>query len=104
MNMPFYRCKFLTPHTSPFTLHTSNIYKPGSSICSRESDGIGSQTQEETRIRVEQERIQRQQAEDQKRQELLRAQVARMQQEREEKRRREEEARIQAQQQKISHT
>ena len=59
-------------------------------------------TQEETRLRIDQERIQRQQAEDQKRQELLKAQVARMQQEREEKRRREEEARNQAQQQKIS--
>jgi hypothetical protein len=60
------------------------------------------QIQEETRLRLEQERIQKKQAEDQKRQELLRVQVARMQQEREEKRRREEEARNQAQQQKIS--
>ena len=59
-------------------------------------------SQEETRLRVDQERIHKQQEENQKRQELLKAQVARMQQEKEEKRRREEEARNQAQQQKIS--
>jgi hypothetical protein len=59
-------------------------------------------SQEETRLRIDQERLRKQQEDDQKRQELLKAQVARMQQEKEEKRRREEEARNQAQQQKIS--
>jgi hypothetical protein len=59
-------------------------------------------SQEETRLRVDQERLQKQQEDNLKRQELLKAQVARMQQEKEEKRRREEEARSQAQQQKIS--
>jgi hypothetical protein len=59
-------------------------------------------SQEETRLRIDKERLQKQQEEDQRRQEILKAQVARMQQEKEEKRRREEEARNQAQQQKIS--
>lgn len=59
-------------------------------------------TQEETRLRIDQERIQKQQEENIKRQELIKAQVTRLQQEKEEKRRREEEARSRAQQQKIS--
>jgi tetratricopeptide (TPR) repeat protein len=58
--------------------------------------------QEETRLRIDQERLQKQQEDDRKRQDLLKAQLARIQQEKEEKRRREEEARNQAQQQKIS--
>jgi tetratricopeptide (TPR) repeat protein len=67
-----------------------------------ESENLIRRTQEEARLRDEQDRIKKQQEDEKKRQELLKAQVARLQQEKEEKRRKEEEARKQAQQQKIS--
>jgi tetratricopeptide (TPR) repeat protein len=68
----------------------------------RATEDLIRKSQEDSRLRIDQERLRKQQEEEQKRQELLKAQVLRLQQEKEEKRRREEEARNQAQQQKIS--